>query len=210
MFEPSQRSSSTPIPQSSPTTRSGYKLLAEEDVTRTDKNAKPCPWMKIWRTNVPNKDESSIMADKSSCTTSDVESCKKKHPSEPNDKGLQYDQQADDDFLSTWERLETKELQEFMVTIWYIWTCRNNEVDEEERRLELEAANFVRNYMEEIRNSVEIRQLMPTQFATGWVSPQLGDYKANFDGATGVENKFDGIGLISRDENGGFVEAYSS
>ncbi|XVF60988.1 hypothetical protein PTKIN_Ptkin08bG0091900 [Pterospermum kingtungense] len=105
-------------------------------------------------------------------------------------------------FLHDAQDLNGKELQQFSILAWTIWTGRNQEVHGEIRKKPMQAARFALDYIVEYNDAQVVVSMSSLQRSIRWRPPARDLVKVNFDGALQVTERRGGIGIIIRNNLG--------
>ncbi|XP_017631219.1 uncharacterized protein LOC108473909 [Gossypium arboreum] len=90
----------------------------------------------------------------------------------------------------TWTVLnsKTKVVRIFLYAIWAIWSTRNSWVHETQKRSRAETANFIKKYIQELKD-IERKELTSDQNLKSWRPPPQGFFNINFDAAFDKKEK---------------------
>ncbi|KAH1081692.1 hypothetical protein J1N35_021453 [Gossypium stocksii] len=108
----------------------------------------------------------------------------------------------------TWTVLNSKTevVRIFICAIWAIWSARNKWVHESQKRFGAETANFIKKYIQELKDT-ERKELISDRNFKLWRPPPQGFLKINFDAAFDKKEKKSCSGIIVRKPKGVVTES---
>ncbi|CAL1411208.1 unnamed protein product [Linum trigynum] len=104
------------------------------------------------------------------------------------------------------ERVDDTVLEQFVVVLWMMWSERNNQLFNRKKAEEWEVVGRALSYWEEYASYHKREEQVKETEAVTWKRPPTGWVKANVDAAV-IEGQGTGLGMVLRDENGGFLRA---
>ncbi|KAE8770061.1 hypothetical protein D1007_58250 [Hordeum vulgare] len=97
-----------------------------------------------------------------------------------------------------------------LTTLWAIWWARRRAIHEKEFQSPLSTHLFIQRYLSEVRGlpAKNPQQGRPARtLRPRWIPPATGETKMNVDGAVGKSSNTGVVGVICRNDQGGFLGA---